>query len=187
MPKKKKKKKGGGGKKGKNAKVDPYACLPTLPVPTIAGLTLLPERQTPVGCTCFENTKAVIEAGEGTYMAGRDYKVSKPSVSMNALMWFFFPLSLPVCITTYTHTHTYPFHQTTDVPLYVHTHTHAHTTTGRPKHAPSTAAMNFTASDPHRAASPRAPSTACVRESRWTLTNLARQCRQCWTPKRPAT
>ena len=35
--------------------------LPTLPVPQLLGLTVLPERQTVNGCTCYADTKALID------------------------------------------------------------------------------------------------------------------------------
>jgi hypothetical protein len=60
----KKKKKGGKKKKKKGPKVDPYKMLPTLPVPILQGLTVLPERKTQKGCTCYNNTKDMIQEVE---------------------------------------------------------------------------------------------------------------------------
>ena len=56
-----KKKKKGKKKKGKKGpKVDPYKMLPTVAVPKLFNLTLLPERQTIKGCTCYADAKALI-------------------------------------------------------------------------------------------------------------------------------
>ena len=64
MGKKKKGKKGGKKKKKGGKKIDPYQMLPTVPVPALLGLTLLPERQTINGCTCYADTQALINEVE---------------------------------------------------------------------------------------------------------------------------
>lgn len=67
-----KKKKKGGKKKKKGPKVDPYKMLPTLPVPKLTGLTVLPVRKTIAGCTCYANTKAMIDEVKA-YKASEHY------------------------------------------------------------------------------------------------------------------
>lgn len=72
MGKKKKGKKGGKKKKKGGKKIDPYQMLPTVPVPALLGLTLLPERQTNNGCTCYADTQALINEVEA-YKAAEHY------------------------------------------------------------------------------------------------------------------